>query len=574
MEVGKPQTADRKIIVGVDFGTTYSGVAWAENRNPSRRTCITQWPVSSANKEGQSSDKVPTRIRYNGDKIEWGFSVPVNAPQHEVVDWFKLDLDPSTQAVGYNPSTEGARSGRNVDELVTDFISQLVDHLMYTLREKLGSGLVDSTPLQFVITVPTIWSDLAKEKTKKACEQAMISVSEHHVHLVSEPEAAAIYALHDLDMNGLDAGDTIVVVDAGGGTVDLISYTILSTKPILEVQEAAPGSGALCGSTFLNMRFSKFLQSKLGKEEGFDDEIMAEALDVFENKVKRQFALNVEPDETYNIPVAGLANNKSLGISRGRFALKASDVNKIFEPVVLEVIRLVKDQITASNVPVQAILLVGGFGSSNYLKERLRAAIDSSVRIMQPPNAWQAIVQGAVLKGLAQSSPDCAVVKVENRKARKHYGTEWSVRWDEKSHGNLKSERYWCGLDGCYKVRVMEWFITRGSTVSENDTYIAAFVWTNPVSKGRIRKVKMTIYNDHLSRDAPLSRNDNVKMLSIVEADVNHIPENQLRRRKGCDDQWYYELNCKIKAIYTSASTSYTLIYQNQRFSTVTCEYV
>ncbi|KAL5608920.1 hypothetical protein FOVSG1_003601 [Fusarium oxysporum f. sp. vasinfectum] len=574
MEVGKPQTADRKIIVGVDFGTTYSGVAWAENRNPSRRTCITQWPVSSANKEGQSSDKVPTRIRYNGDKIEWGFSVPVNAPQREVVDWFKLDLDPSTQAVGYNPSTEGARSGRNVDELVTDFISQLVDHLMYTLREKLGSGLVDSTPLQFVITVPAIWSDSAKEKTKKACEQAMISVSEHHVHLVSEPEAAAIYALHDLDMNGLDAGDTIVVVDAGGGTVDLISYTILSTKPILEVQEAAPGSGALCGSTFLNMRFSKFLQSKLGKEEGFDDEVMAEALDVFENKVKRQFALDIEPDETYNIPVAGLANNKSLGISRGRFALKASDVNKIFEPVVLEVIRLVKDQITASNVPVQAILLVGGFGSSNYLKERLRAAIDGSVRIMQPPNAWQAIVQGAVLKGLARSSPDCAVVKVENRKARKHYGTEWSVRWDEKSHGNLKSERYWCGLDGCYKVRVMEWFITRGSTVSENDPYIAAFVWTNPVSKGRIRKVKMTIYNDHLSRDAPLSRNDNVKMLSIVEADVNHIPENQLRRRKGCDDQWYYELNCKIEAVYTSASTSYTLIYQNQRFSTVTCEYV
>ncbi|ENH68697.1 Heat shock 70 kDa protein 12A [Fusarium oxysporum f. sp. cubense race 1] len=557
MEVGKPQTADRKIIVGVDFGTTYSGVAWAENRNPSRRTCITQWPVSSANKEGQSSDKVPTRIRYNGDKIEWGFSVPVNAPQPEVVDWFKLDLDPSTQAVGYNPSTEGARSGRNVDELVTDFISQLVDHLMYTLREKLGSGLVDSTPLQFVITVPAIWSDLAKEKTKKACEQAMISVSEHHVHLVSEPEAAAIYALHDLDMNGLDAGDTIVVVDAGGGTVDLISYTILSTKPILEVQEAAPGSGALCGSTFLNMRFSKFLQSKLGKEEGFDDEIMAEALDVFENKVKRQFALNIEPDETYNIPVAGLANNKSLGISRGRFALKASDVNKIFEPVVLEVIRLVKDQITASNVPVQAILLL---------------CADNAA-----PNAWQAIVQGAVLKGLAQSSPDCAVVKVENRKARKHYGTEWSVRWDEKSHGNLKSKRYWCGLDGCYKVRVMEWFSTRGSTVSENDPYIATFVWTNPVSKGRIRKVKMTIYNDHLSRDAPLSRNDNVKMLSTVEADVNHIPENQLRRRKGCDDQWYYELNCKIEAIYTSASTSYTLIYQNkfhQRFSTVTCEYV
>jgi hypothetical protein len=100
--------------------------------------------------------------------------------------------------------------------------------------------------------------------------------------------------------------------------------------------------------------------------------------------------------------------------------------------------------------------------------------------------------------------------------------------------------------------------------VSENEPYIAAFVWTNPVSKGRIRTVRMTIYNDTLSRDAPLSRNDNVKLLSIVEADVNHIPENQLRRKKGYDGQWYYELNCKIEAVYTSASTGYTLIYQSK----------
>jgi hypothetical protein len=101
----------------------------------------------------------------------------------------------------------------------------------------------------------------------------------------------------------------------------------------------------------------------------------------------------------------------------------------------------------------------------------------------------------------------------------------------------------------------------------------------------------MTIYNDHLSRVAPVSRDDNVKMLSIVEANVVHIPENQLHRREGRDGEWYYELNCKIEAVYTSASTSYTLIYKSkfrrgnfvmlmliiltdQRFSTVTCEYV
>lgn len=157
----------------------------------------------------------------------------------------------------------------------------------------------------------------------------------------------------------------------------------------------------------------------------------------------------------------GLANNKALGISRGRFALKASDLQKIFEPVVLEVIKLAKEQIAASGLPIRAILLVGGFGASNYLKERLRNAVDRNIRIMQPPNAWLAVCHGAVLKGLSNASDQFSVVKVKNRKARKHYGTEWRTPYDEKIHAGLKKQ--WCGLDGCYKVTVMGWFIQRVS---------------------------------------------------------------------------------------------------------------
>ncbi|KAH6966265.1 hypothetical protein EDB82DRAFT_515343 [Fusarium venenatum] len=74
----------------------------------------------------------------------------------------------------------------------------------------------------------------------------------------------------------------------------------------------------------------------------------------------------------------------------------------------------------------------------------------------------------------------------------------------------------------------------------------------------------MTIYNDQLPRDAPVARDDNVKILSHVEADVSHIPEDQLSRRQGSDGQWYYELNCKIEAVYLSASTTYTLLYNGE----------
>jgi hypothetical protein len=98
-------------------------------------------------------------------------------------------------------------------------------------------------------------------------------------------EAAAIYALHGLDPHGLNIGDSFVLCDAGGGTVDLISYTITQLHPILKVKEAAAGSGDLCGSTFLNRRFGDFLTAKLGNEPGWDAELFSEAMDRFDSVV-------------------------------------------------------------------------------------------------------------------------------------------------------------------------------------------------------------------------------------------------------------------------------------------------
>ena len=73
-----------RIIVGLDFGTTYSGLAWASTHRPGRRETITTWPA------GEPSDKVPTKLRYAAGETQWGFGVPLDAPPGEVIDWFKL----------------------------------------------------------------------------------------------------------------------------------------------------------------------------------------------------------------------------------------------------------------------------------------------------------------------------------------------------------------------------------------------------------------------------------------------------------------------------------------------------
>ncbi|KAK0706052.1 hypothetical protein B0T26DRAFT_655976 [Lasiosphaeria miniovina] len=574
MDFDKLSILERKIIVGIDFGTTYSGVAWAETQRPDRRVAITSWPISKTIREGESSDKVPSKLRYSGKDVEWGFSIPVTAPTEEVIEWFKLGLDGCLDSIGGELGKKASANIGDVDKVITDYISALGDHLMYTLREKLGEGVVKNTPLELVVTVPAIWSEQAKERTKQACQRARgLSLTKSTIHLVSEPEAAAMYALQGLDPHNLLIGDSFVICDAGGGTVDLITYTIVNLKPALEVRETAPGTGALCGSTYINMRFRNFLKRKLGGEEGFDDEVLAEAMEKFEKTIKRQYTLGASPDDTFPIPVGGMANNSELGINRGRFALRGRDIREIFEPVIREVIQLVMDQIRTSKVPIRAVLLVGGFGSSNYLKERLRNAIGNNIHIMQPPNAWLAVVHGAVMKGLALSMPENnKLVRVGKRKGRKHYGTEWRTQYDPLLHGNIK--KHWCGLDGCYKVYTMEWFIKRGDDISENEPFFTSFVWTGSVSQGKIRKIKMDIYTDRTARDAPIARDGDVSLLCHVEADISHIPESQFARRKGVDGQLYYELSCKIEAVYLSASTQYTLLFNGQRYNSVTTEYV
>lgn len=106
------------------------------------------------------------------------------------------------------------------------------------------------------------------------------------VSVVSEPEAAAIYTLHKADRHDLNVGDTFLVVDAGGGTVDLITYRVDALYPALEVTEVAPGTGGMCGSQLLNSNFQQFLDAKLGEAVGYDDEARQYAVEHFELDVR------------------------------------------------------------------------------------------------------------------------------------------------------------------------------------------------------------------------------------------------------------------------------------------------
>ena len=118
--------------------------------------------------------------------------------------------------------------------------------------------------------------------------------------------------------------------------------------------------------------------------------------------------------------------------------MKAADLRGIFEPVINKIIDLVKNQIEATEKKIRAVLLVGGFGQNNYLKESLRTALGSSVDILQPTNAWTAVVRGAVMMGLANANKQLSTVNVVSRAARKFYGIELNSIFDARRHDESK----------------------------------------------------------------------------------------------------------------------------------------
>jgi hypothetical protein len=156
--------------------------------------------------------------------------------------------------------------------------------------------------------------------------------------------------------------------------------------------------------------------------------------------------------------------------------MTAEQIKDIFDPVVKEVCELVQGQVDtlrAKGGIVSGIILVGGFGQSDYLYRKLKNHFMSaapppyserptnsvdlrerpSIEVMQPVYAWTAVVRGAVLRGLEGNM-------VISRKSRRHYGTSYATVYDETKHS--VTERYWSPLWERWMVSDrMKWHIAK-----------------------------------------------------------------------------------------------------------------
>lgn len=487
------------------------------------------------------------------------------------------------------------QSGVNVAEAVSDYMSAVFRRAREAMVARFGEDMVSNTPIKVMVTVPAVWSDAAKDATLKAAEKAGMGTN---IHMISEPEAAANYAINSIDRQRklLKTSDTFIILDAGGGTSDLISYFISSLAP-LRLEEAASGIGSLCGGAFLNMRFEDLVRTRLGSD-AFDDlrrrkpKLWPVAHKNFEEFIKRNFnpsSSNTEYDKKkFYVQFPGATDDLAAGIEDGFFVMSTGEVAEIFRPIVDSIIDLVERQrkmLAAQGKTAKGCILVGGFGNSEYLYRCLKTRFadeeppptfvqaassatrikDSSFMILRPENPWTAVVRGAVISGLEKDL-------VASRKARRHYGVVVGRTWDPTIHS--KRNKHWCSIHQEWRAHnQISWCIKLGQSVPVDEPVLFEFNYKWHFDEGYPASVSpKLIVSDAYGAPREFEESLETRTLCRLFTYIKDVPKKhfKVRTKKG---NKYRKLSFCIGVLLASGSLEFDLRVDGIVYGKVRADY-
>ncbi|XP_028279322.1 heat shock 70 kDa protein 12A isoform X3 [Parambassis ranga] len=508
------------VVVAIDFGTTSSGYAYAFTKEPECIHTMRRWEGGDP---GVSNQKTPTTILLTPDRKFHSFGYAARDFYHDLdpseskhwlyLEKFKMKLH-TTANLSIDTDLHAA-NGKRVKalDIFAYALAFFKEQALKELSDQTG-GEFDNNDVRWVITVPAIWKMPAKQFMREAAYKSGLVPRENPEQLIIalEPEAASIYCrklrLHQMvdlgsqtTQNGfsptenvgsgmtqakehvrrnrqsrtflvenvigelwseLEEGDRYVVVDCGGGTVDLTVHQI--RLPEGHLKELYKASGGPYGSIGIDYEFEKLLCKIFGQDfvDQFKIKRPAAWVDLmiaFESR-KRAAA----PDRTnplnINLPFSFIDYYKKFRGHSVEHALRKSNVdfvkwssqgmlrmnpdamNALFKPTIDHIIQHLTELFEKPEVSdIKFLFLVGGFAESPLLQQAVQNMLQGRSRIIIPHDVGLTILKGAVLFGL-----DPSVIKV--RRSPLTYGVGVLNRFVEGKHPPekllVKDGTRWC----------------------------------------------------------------------------------------------------------------------------------
>ncbi|KAL3879591.1 hypothetical protein ACJMK2_031880 [Sinanodonta woodiana] len=540
------------VVAAIDFGTTYSGWAFSFKHDYDAD------PTKISAKQWQGghliSMKAPTAVLIKPDaktfdsfgyEAENKYIELASDDNNEHKRWYyfrrfkmmlheKIGLD---RNINIDDETQKSLPAKTVFSLV---IRYLKEDMLKISNDRISSEHIREDEITWVLTVPAIWTDAAKQFMREAAIEA--GIKNENLKIALEPETASIFCrllpvekmIEGGGIASFKPGSVYMVLDAGGGTIDITVHEVLSNGKLKELHKA---SGGAWGGIQVDEAYRQFLISLFGNPvfRRFQVENKEDYLDMFRDFEikKREIAPDKDTKVTIRLPSSlkeifmdesgedlrtaimqtKYANDVSLTGDKLRIhsTVMKSLFSNAIQSTVSHVKELMKDKIVHR---VSNILMVGGFSESKMLQHAIRSSFPN-LKVIIPNEAGLVIVKGAVVFGHSPSS-------VSHRVCKYTFGVDMEVPFDNQKHDILKL------IERDYGPRcqdIFDKYVEIGQSMALNLTTTEHLYQPTTESQSSVR---FTIYAS--TQKSPMYvTDDGCVKLGYVEVDIldKSVPRDQ-----------------------------------------------
>ncbi|KAF8632437.1 hypothetical protein AX15_001880 [Amanita polypyramis BW_CC] len=527
---------DRKLLIAFDIGTTFSGVSYSilDPGIVPEIHGVTRFPAQI-----HGNSKIPSVLYYNADGVVKAIGAEAIQDGMEEIakdegwtraSWFKLHLRPKENGTAYvTDAIPPLPRGVTAVDIFADLMRYLYRCTKEYVEQSHASGDILWASLDgkkhFVLSHPNGWGGLEQSQMREAAIRAglvsSMDMAEERISFVTEGEASLNYCIYNgLSKDAFKDGQGVIIVDAGGGTIDISAYT-QSSPSGATYEEISTPQCHMKGSVFVTHNAESFLKDYLYGSQFCNEEEIRVMTREFDERAKLSFRRSENPQF---IRFGGARDNDAdKGITSGQLKLAGPDVARFFDPslqCVLRAITAMKDNATK---PVKFVVLVGGFSGNEYLYAQIKDALQEyGIAVSRPDGQLsKAVADGAVLFYVNHY--------VNKRIARYTYGNACSYVYNpnDPEHSQRSGQVYISSSRKQYIRGAFDVILSKGTQVSETTEFRRSY-WYTSTTRDTLCHVKNEIHSYRGSVKIPRWMDidkDSYFKHCVVEADTTRLSE-------------------------------------------------
>ena len=529
----KPKNELDKLIVGIDFGSSYSGFSFSIDKE----TIETKYEHIQPTILVMEKE---TRRGYKYGNDADNFMSNGRSNNFIYFDRIKTKLDPK---FGKNDQSEiliEANFPQNykmeLKLVITEFLRLFSDDILNNYINLKGKSLTKSD-IKWIITVPAIWNDYGKQFMIDCSREAGI----YDIGIALEPEAASLTMFKDniIEQEYKQKGKKFMLIDAGGYTIDITLNEIIDNFGNLK--QLSPPSGGAFGSMNINKDLIGLVEEIFGldkieqlKKNKF--ELWKITLDSIEKKKKQikndgsdaeEFLIDKRFDEKDNYKYTKGTSYGNVKYDNSYIYVPRDVMKKIILKNVNPIINHIKELFEKfKNVKIDVMVITGGFSNCNILINEIKNNFKNCPhKILSRPET--SVMNGAVLYGIEPN-------KIVSRKAPSTIGISSYHLHKKGTKCKNKIEL----LSGKVLCSYFDVFKKKGDDIRNNDYIIKSY---RPIS------------NLQTVASINLYYSNSLKPLYLDEPGVNHVGEFTININET--DRNLNERECTIKMEFGSSIT-------------------